>query len=144
MLWKSISLSAMFYEEVIAMRTFKTRWFSKKAQAHGITDKALCRAVHDVQRGLAVDLGGGVFKKRLNHNRDRALVLAKNGRHWVYVFLFAKQVQANISGAELQAFRKLAVHFGALSDEMLQSLVVKNEWMEICHEEGKNVSESGL
>jgi hypothetical protein len=31
-----------------------------------------------------------------------------------------------------------------LSDEMLQSLVVKNEWMEICHEEGKNVSESGL
>ncbi|WP_438287465.1 type II toxin-antitoxin system RelE/ParE family toxin [Serratia marcescens] len=61
--WKSVSLSAMFYEEVIAMRTFKTRWFSKKAQAHGITDKALCRAVHDVQRGLAVDLGGGVFKK---------------------------------------------------------------------------------
>ncbi|MEE4482617.1 type II toxin-antitoxin system RelE/ParE family toxin [Serratia ficaria] len=65
-------------------------------------------------------------------------------RHWVYVFLFAKQVQANITGAELQAFRKLAVHFGALSDEMLQPLVVKNEWMEICHEEGKNVSESGL
>lgn len=45
------------------MRTFKTCWFSRKARAHGITDKALCRAVKDVQRGLAADLGGGVFKK---------------------------------------------------------------------------------
>ncbi|ASM00340.1 type II toxin-antitoxin system RelE/ParE family toxin [Serratia marcescens] len=126
------------------MRTFKTCWFSRKARAHGITDKALCRAVKDVQRGLATDLGGGVFKKRLNHNRDRALVLAKNGRHWVFVFLFAKQAQTNITGAELHAFRKLAMQFGALSDDQVESLVVKKEWMEICHEAGKNVSESGL
>ncbi|EPE2787333.1 type II toxin-antitoxin system RelE/ParE family toxin [Serratia marcescens] len=126
------------------MRTFKTCWFSRKAWAHGITDKALCRAVKDVQRGLAADLGGGVFKKRLNHNRDRALVLAKNGRHWVFVFLFAKQAQTNITGAELHAFRKLAMQFGALSDDQVESLVVKKEWMEICHEAGKNVSEPGL
>ncbi|CAI0775496.1 Uncharacterized protein conserved in bacteria [Serratia entomophila] len=126
------------------MRTFKTCWFSRKARAHGITDKALCRAVKDVQRGLAADLGGGVFKKRLNHNRDRALVLAKNGRHWVFVFLFSKQAQANITGVELQAFRKLAMQFGALSDDLVESLVVKKEWMEICHEAGKNVSEPGL
>ncbi|MBH2983087.1 type II toxin-antitoxin system RelE/ParE family toxin [Serratia marcescens] len=126
------------------MRTFKTCWFSRKARAHGITDKALCRAVKDVQRGLAADLGGGVFKKRLNHNRDRALVLAKNGRHWVFVFLFAKQAQTNITGAELHAFRKLAMQFGALSDDQVESLVVKKEWVEICHEAGKNVSEPGL
>ncbi|HAT3676161.1 TPA: type II toxin-antitoxin system RelE/ParE family toxin [Serratia marcescens] len=126
------------------MRTFKTCWFSRKVRAHGITDKALCRAVKDVQRGLAADLGGGVFKKRLNHNRDRALVLAKNGRHWVFVFLFAKQAQTNITGAELHAFRKLAMQFGALSDDQVESLVVKKEWVEICHEAGKNVSESGL
>ncbi|MBN5449651.1 type II toxin-antitoxin system RelE/ParE family toxin [Serratia marcescens] len=126
------------------MRTFKTCWFSRKARAHGITDKALCRAVKDVQRGLAADLGGGVFKKRLNHNCDRALVLAKNGRHWVFVFLFAKQAQTNITGAELHAFRKLAMQFGALSDDQVESLVVKKEWVEICHEAGKNVSESGL
>ncbi|AYZ31372.1 type II toxin-antitoxin system RelE/ParE family toxin [Serratia sp. FDAARGOS_506] len=123
------------------MRTFKTGWFSRKARAHGITDKALCRTIKDVQRGLAVDLGGGVFKKRLNHNRDRALVLAKNGRHWVFVFLFAKQDQANITGAELQVFRKLAMQFGTLSDDLVESLVVKKEWMEICHDAGKNVPE---
>ncbi|HID8271391.1 TPA: type II toxin-antitoxin system RelE/ParE family toxin [Serratia marcescens] len=126
------------------MRTFKTCWFSRKARAHGITDKALCRAVKDVQRGLAADLGGGVFKKRLNHNRDRALVLAKNGRHWVFVFLFAKQAQTNITGAELHAFRKLAMQFGALSNDQVESLVVKKEWVEICHEAGKNVSEPGF
>jgi hypothetical protein len=59
-------------------------------------------------------------------------------------FLFAKQAQTNITGAELQAFRKLAMQFGALSDDQVESLVVKKEWVEICHEEGKNVSESGL
>lgn len=81
------------------------------------------------------------LKKRLNHNRDRALVLAKNGRHWVFVFLFAKQDQANITGAELQVFRKLAMQFGTLSDDLVESLVVKKEWMEICHDAGKNVPE---
>ncbi|MGM7650117.1 type II toxin-antitoxin system RelE/ParE family toxin [Serratia marcescens] len=86
------------------MRTFKTCWFSRKARAHGITDKALCRAVKDVQRGLAADLGGGVFKKRLNHNRDRALVLAKNGRHWVFVFLFAKQARPILQGQNYTLF----------------------------------------
>jgi len=72
------------------------------------------------------------------------LVLAKNGRHWVFVFLFSKQAQANITGAELQAFRKLAMQFGALSDDLVESLIVKKEWMEICHDAGKNVSEPGL
>lgn len=45
------------------MRTFKTKWFTKKADAHGITDVFLCEAIQDVQRGLAIDLGGGVFNK---------------------------------------------------------------------------------
>lgn len=116
------------------MRTFKTKWFTKKAYAHGITDVVLCEAIQDVQRGLAIDLGGGVFKKRLSSNRDRALVLAKNGNSWVYTFLFAKQDQASINPAELQIFRKLAAHYGGLTTEAIAALVEQNEWVEICHE----------
>jgi hypothetical protein len=117
------------------MRTFKTKWFTKKAYAHGITDVVLCEAIQDVQRGLAIDLGGGVFKKRLNCNRDRALVLAKSGSSWVYTFLFAKQSQPSINRAELQAFRKLATQYGCLSAEAIAALIEQKEWVEICHEE---------
>lgn len=116
------------------MRTFKTRWFTKKAYAHAITDACLCEAICDVQRALAIDLGGGVFKKRLNRNRDRALVLAKSGNYWVYTFLFAKQDQPSITRAELQAFRRLATHFGCLSAEAIAALIEQKEWVEICHE----------
>ena len=42
-------------------------------------------------RGQADDLGGGVFKKRLNDNMHRSIVLAKGGRHWVFAYLFAKK-----------------------------------------------------
>jgi len=49
-----------------------------------------------------------VFKKRLNDNRHRAIILAKSGDFWVYVYLFAKQDRANIDGGELREFRALA------------------------------------
>ncbi|MDI5434734.1 type II toxin-antitoxin system RelE/ParE family toxin, partial [Salmonella enterica subsp. enterica serovar Kentucky] len=42
-----------------------------------------------VLQGKADNLGGGVYKKRLNQNRDRAIVLAKGGEHWFYTFLYA-------------------------------------------------------
>lgn len=58
--------------------------------------------------GHADDLGGGVFKKRLNDNMHRSIVLAKGGRIWVYEYLFAKKDRDNIEDGELAAFRLLA------------------------------------
>ncbi len=73
-------------------RTFKTAWFAKAVRKARISDTALTKAVREVALGQADDLGGGVFKKRLNDNRHRAIILAKSGDFWVYVYLFAKQV----------------------------------------------------
>ena len=56
-------------------------------------------------RGQADDLGGGVFKKRLNDNMHRSIILAKGGRRWVYEFLFAKKDRANIANDELNEKR---------------------------------------
>ncbi len=89
-------------------RTFKTAWFAKAARKARISDPALLEAVREVALGQADDLGGGVFKKRLNDNRHRAIVLAKSGDFWVYVYLFAKQDRANIDDDELRTFRELA------------------------------------
>ena len=83
-------------QDVRLMRVFKTRWFSKAAKSHAVHDSELCKTVKAVMQGKADDLGGGVFKKRLNHNRDRDIILAKGGKHWYYTYLYAKQDKANI------------------------------------------------
>ena len=89
-------------------RTFKTAWFSKAARKARIGDPALIAAIREVMQGQADDLGGGVFKKRLNKNMHRSIVLAKGGRHWIFAYLFAKKARANIDDDELADFKKLA------------------------------------
>lgn len=89
-------------------RVFKTAWFAKAAKRARISDKALSKAIRQVAVGQADDLGGGVFKKRLNDNMHRSIVLAKAGEFWVFTYLFAKKDRANIDDEELLAFRKLA------------------------------------
>lgn len=92
----------------MSARIFKTAWFAKAAGKARIGDDALRMAIRQVEQGQADDLGGGVFKKRLDHNRQRAIILAKAEEFWVYTYLFAKQDRANIDDGELSAFRKLA------------------------------------
>ena len=72
-------------------KVFKTAWFAKTGRKARISDAALRKAVAQVAVGQADDLGGGVFKKRLNDNRHRSIILARSGRFWVYEYLFAKQ-----------------------------------------------------
>lgn len=63
-------------------RTFKTAWFAKVARKARISDAALCKAIEQVAVGQADDLGGGVFKKRLNDNRHRSIILAGFDQFW--------------------------------------------------------------
>lgn len=115
------------------MRTFKTAWFSKAARKAQIANVALCEAIQQVMQGQADDLGGGVFKKRLNNNRHRSIVLAKGRQFWIYTYLFAKQDKANVDTDELIGFRSLAKAYGALSDQQLALLIQNKELIEICH-----------
>ncbi|MBA0181611.1 type II toxin-antitoxin system RelE/ParE family toxin [Pectobacterium carotovorum] len=119
------------------MRVFKTKWFTKAAKSHAIKDSELCEAIEAVMQGKADDLGGGVYKKRLNQNRDRAIILAKGGQHWFYTFLFAKQDMANIDNRELAGFRELANHYAVLADEKIAALIKSKELVEICHDRKK-------
>jgi hypothetical protein len=114
-------------------RVFKTRWFSKAAKKALIHDEALCEALAEVMNGQADDLGGGVFKKRLNRNMHRSIVLARGGKMWVYAYLFAKKDRQNIDEDELQAFRKLAGLYSLKSDDDLNKEIAAKELVEICH-----------
>jgi hypothetical protein len=56
-------------------------------------------------QGQADDLGGGVFKKRLNDNMHRSIILAKAGKHWIYAYLYTKKDRENIAREELAGFK---------------------------------------
>jgi hypothetical protein len=113
-------------------RAFKTAWFAKAARKALIDDKELCEAIAEVRKGQADDLGGGVFKKRLDKNRHRSIIVAKGRRYWVYAYLFAKKDRANIEGDELKAFRKLADLYAAKTDVEIGKELKTNELVEIC------------
>ena len=116
-------------------RAFKTAWFSKAARKARIGDPALIAAIREVMQGQADDLGGGVFKKRLNKNMHRSIVLAKGGRHWIFAYLFAKKDRANIDDDELADFKKLAQAYGRMMDTELRAALNQGDLLELCDEE---------
>ncbi len=116
-------------------RAFKTAWFSKAARKARISDPALIAAIREVMQGEADDLGGGVFKKRLNKNMHRSIVLAKGGRHWVFAYLFAKKDRANIDDDELADFKKLAQAYDRMTESELASALGQGDLLELHDEE---------
>lgn len=119
------------------MRAFKTAWFAKAARKARIKDDELCEAIREVMKGQADDLGGGVFKKRLNMNMHRSVILAKGGRYWIYEYLFAKKDRPNIEDNELEDFRTLAKGYAALNEAQITQLLANKDLTEICHGDEK-------
>ena len=122
-------------------RAFKTAWFGKAAKKARIGDQALMAAILEVIQGQADDLGGGVFKKRLNDNMHRSIILAKGGRHWVFAYLFAKKDRANIDADELAAFKKLAQAYGRMTEAEVASALVQGDLQELLHDEQSQIQE---
>lgn len=116
------------------IKVFKTAWFSKAARKAGIGDSMLSAAIAQVVKGQADDLGGGVFKKRLNDNRHRSIVLTKSGRFWIYEYLFAKKDRDNINADELASFRLLAKSYASLTEQQLAQLINDGHFMEVSHD----------
>jgi len=117
------------------MRAFKTAWFSKAAKKARIGDRALIAAIREVMQGQADDLGGGVFKKRLNKNMHRSILLGKGRRHWVFAYLFAKKDRANIDDDELADFKKLAQAYDRMTESELASTLRLGDILELRDEE---------
>ena len=125
----------------LSVRVFKTAWFAKAARKAHIDDVELCVAIREAMQGLADDLGGGVFKKRLNDNMHRSIILAKGGRYWVYEYLFAKKDRDNIADDELVAFRTLAKAYAGLTDKQVEQLLQNKDLTELCHDGKEKIQE---
>jgi hypothetical protein len=125
----------MFLEGMpMSVRLFKTKRFAVLAGKAWIGDDELREAFTETLNGQADNLGGGVWKKRLNANRHRSIILAKGSRFWVYQFLYAKKDQSNIGPEQLTDLRELAKTYGGLTEWEVQHLLDMKEFVEIHHE----------
>jgi hypothetical protein len=120
-------------------RSFKTAKFAKDASKAKITDLELCAAIAQVLLGQVDGLGSGVYKKRLNSNQHRSIILAKGGIFWIYEYLFAKKDRDNIEHDELLAFRLLAKSYAGLTEHQLGQLLINKDLLEICHDEKTDI-----
>ncbi len=125
--------------EAIKPRTFKTEWFAKAAREVEISDADLCKAIAQVRLGQCDDLGGGVFKKCLDKNRHRSIIIAKGGKYWVYTFLFAKKDLENIDQKELANFRDLADLYANKTEADIEKELNGKKLEEICNGENKKI-----
>jgi hypothetical protein len=118
---------------------YKTKPFAWFARKEGIGDADLCRAAADVAAGrVDADLGGGVIKQRVaragagKSGGYRTIVLFRVGpSRLFFVYGFAKSSRANISGAELEAFRRLANRVLAFSGAELMAAIQAGELIEV-------------
>jgi hypothetical protein len=111
---------------------FKTGRFARDAKKAKIKDGELCVAIQQVLLGQVDDLGGGVFKKQLNNNLHRSVLLAKGGKYWIDECLFAKKDRENIENDELLAFRMLASSYASLTDHQVGQLLINRDFVETC------------
>ena len=114
-------------------RVFKTSHFAKTAGRAGIANGELCEAANELSRGQGDDLGGKIWKKRLDKNRYRSIVISRAGNDWIFVYLFAKKDRGNIEPKELAAFKKLAKDYGAVNEARLAKLMRSGDLEEICN-----------
>jgi hypothetical protein len=126
-------INAMGKSESETARVFKTAWFAKAARKAGVKDDELCEAIDEVMRGQCDDLGGGVYKKRLNKNRHRSIILSKGRLRWIYEYVFAKKDRDNIEKDELEDFRRLAKAYSSLTEDQLARLLDDKDLTEICN-----------
>jgi hypothetical protein len=113
------------------MTPYLSAWFVKYAKKSHITSAMLCEAVVELSQGLADDLGGGVYKKRLKNNEHRAIILIVCRGNVIFEFGFAKSNRANIDAGELANFKRLSQIYQRLSQQQLQQLCANGALQEL-------------
>ncbi len=120
------------------MQVFKTRDFAKWAKKEGVADKAMIKAVSDMQKGLIhAELGGGLCKQRVarpgkgKRGGHRTLIAFKKDDRSIFVFGLSKNDCDNIDAEEEKYFKRVAQYYLNLSSELLNTLVDQKELIEV-------------
>jgi hypothetical protein len=124
------------------MRVFKTKTFEPWAGKTGVTDGALLNAVAQMERGLIdADLGGNLFKQRValpgrgKSASTRTIVATRFAGMLFFLYGFEKSERDNISGKELEIFKRVAGVLLGLERSALAKALERGELKELSHEQ---------
>ena len=122
-------------------RVFKIRHFSRWMRKTELSDRVLCVAVSEMEKGLIdADLGGSVVKKRVplpgrgKSGSTRILVATNKGNRWFFLFGFEKNERSNVTEAELESLREIAKQLLVRTSKELDEAVRDGSLQEICHD----------
>jgi hypothetical protein len=121
------------------MRYFYTsKEFARMARRSGLAEAGLSEAIDRAEEGkIDSDLGGGLIKQRVarpGQGRSggfRTVIAYRKGGRAIFLHLFEKSRQANLSDVELEVYKDLAGEYDALTDEQLDVLVETRGWKRI-------------
>lgn len=122
----------------MSKRTLKTKTFARWARKEGLADRALLRAVAEMEAGLVdARLGGGLFKKRValpgrgKSGGARTIVAGNLRDRWVFLYGFAKKERDDIEDDELRALKRIADALLAIDQVALERAVKEGQLLEV-------------
>jgi hypothetical protein len=130
----------------VNVAVYAVNWFRRWMKQHGLVDRDLCDAVHEMARGLIdADLGGGLLKKRLprfgqgKRGGFRTIVATRRSGNWFFIYGFAKSDRGNIGHGKALECRGTAQEFLALSSMQCDEHVQSGKLFEVnCHAQVAN------
>jgi hypothetical protein len=120
------------------MRVFKNSWFTRFAEKEVISDDELRGIVDQLEAGQAdADLGGHVYKQRLARPGEskaggyRIIVFFRRGDKTFFQYGFPKSERDNITGKQLEGYKKMARYDLAMTEEQLTLALKVGKFVEI-------------
>ncbi len=122
------------------MRVFKNRWLDRWARSEDVSDAILFKAAEEILMGrVEANLGGCLFKKRISRagagksGAYRTIVGYRrpNSERIIFLYAFAKNQRANITGKEEAALSFIAETFIEATDEQLDNLLAQGSIWEV-------------
>lgn len=120
------------------MDAFLTKSFARWRAKERLSDRALCAAIDEMERGLIdANLGGGLYKNRVSRagagksGSYRTLIAARLGERAIFVFGFAKNERDNIDRREERALKAYAKVLLGLDSAQVASALGTGEWLKL-------------
>lgn len=114
------------------------RWMRKTK----LTDKALIKAVEEMEQGLIeADLGGQVYKKRVplphrgKRGSTRTIVASNMGTRWFFMYGFEKNDRDDVTSEELDFFKEYAQILLRLTDSDIDVMILHEKLSEVVNHE---------
>ena len=111
------------------MRVFKTKEFARQAHKAGVSDLNLCEATERAEKGLIdAPIGKFLVKQRVarrNEGRSkgfRVIQFYQVGARTVFLHMFAKNDQSNLTATEEATYREIAKALAEIKAEQVQAL----------------------